>query len=160
MAEELHEPGTVVGPYEEARERALVFGILLQVSLCEFLLYLLLVGGVDDGDARTLEARSREASAPDTGQRAHDLVDGDELRAATLVVVDARLAAVEAEFSEEFQVARLPCRDALPHTPVFAVVMLGPPCEPCRHGYLCLLERGLRDVAKECLVERLSGWSI
>ena len=76
------------------------------------------MGGVDERDAGALEAGTREAASVDTGQLAHNLVDGDELGRTALVVVDGALARVEAQLAEELQVTRLPCRHSLAHPSV------------------------------------------
>ena len=83
---------SIVGLDPEDLEGALVFGELGEVFLSEDFFDILFVGGIDESDAGTLETGTREAAAIDSGEGAHDLVDGDELGGATLVVVDAGLA--------------------------------------------------------------------
>ena len=104
----LNKTCSVVWFYPEDLEGAFVFGELLQIFLGEGLLDGFLVGGIYESDAGTFEASTGEAAAIDSGEGTHDLVDGDELRGAALVIVDAGLAGVKAQFAEELQVARFP----------------------------------------------------
>ena len=115
------------------------------------------MGRIDQGDAGALETGTREATAIDTGESAHDIVNGNELGGATLVVMDAGFAAIERELAKELEVARLPCGDALAHTTVLAVEVLGTTGKALGHGNASFIEGGLGDVAQEGLVERLQG---
>ena len=150
-----NEPRPVVRLYEVNLERVLVLGELLQVAPRQLTLDIVLASGVYQRHAGALEARAGETTAVNARQRTHYLVDGDKLRRAALVVVDAALAAVEAEAPEQLQVAALPSRNALAHTPVLRIEVLGTQCKPTRHGYAGLLKSRLRDVSKEGLIERL-----
>ena len=149
----LFEAGAVVGAYPVDLESVLVFGELVEIAGGEGLGDTVFPGGIHEGDAGTLEAGTGETTAIDSRQGAHDVVDGDEFRAAALVVVDAGLATVEAKPSEEFQIARFPGSDTLSHAAVFRIEMLGAAGEALRHGDACLLEGGLGNVAQEGLVE-------
>ena len=149
--------GTVVGLNPEDLEGAFVLGELGEVALGEDLLDFCFVGRVDQGDAGAFEAGTREATAVDAGEAAHDFVDGDELGGAALVVVDAGFATVERELSEELEVACFPGCDTLAHTTVFAVEVLCTAGEAGGHGDTGLIEGGLGDIAQEGLIEGFQG---
>ena len=138
-------------------EGAFVLGELGEVALGEDFLDFCFVGRVDEGDAGAFEAGTTEAAAIDAGEGAHDLVDGDELGGAALVVVDAGLATVEREFSEELEVACFPSGDTLAHTTVLAVEVLCTAGEAGGHGDAGLVKGGLGDVAQEGLIEGFQG---
>ena len=72
-----------------------IFWIFLEILLCEIALYLVLESGVNKCDDGSLESCARETAAIDPVHPAHDIIDGDKLGTATLVVVDAALARVE-----------------------------------------------------------------
>ena len=114
-------------------------------------------GGVDEGDAGALEAGAAEAAAVDAGGAAHGFVDGDELRGAAFVVVDAALAALEAELAEPREVAGLPGSHGLADAVVFAEEVLRPVGEARRHLLLVLAEHGAGGVTQEGLVLRAQG---
>lgn len=153
----LYKTSSVVGANPENLEGLFVFGELFQIFFGEDFLDVGLIGWVDQGDAGTLEASTRETSAIDSGEGAHDVVDGDELGGATLVVVDGALAGVKGEFAEELEIARLPSCNALAHAAVFRIEMLSAARKAGWHGNAGLLERGLRNIAEEGLIERLEG---
>ena len=155
FAKRLYETGTVVGTDPEDLEGALVFGELSEVFLGEGLFDGLFIGGIDEGNAGAFETGTRETTTIDTGETAHNLVDGDEFGRAALVVVDAGLAGVEGKFAEEFEIAGLPGGHALTHTTVLRIEMLRATGKTGWHGDAGLLERGLGDVAQEGLVEGL-----
>ena len=115
------------------------------------------MGWVDEGDAGAFEAGTREAPAIDSGEGAHDLVDGDEFGGTTLVVVDAGFTTVERELSEELEIACFPSGDTLAHTTVFAVEVLCTASEAGGHGDTGLIEGGLGDITQEGLIEGLQG---
>ena len=120
----IQESGTIVRTDPEHLEGAFVFGELLEIFLGQDLFDFSLMGRIDQGDTGTFETSTREASAIDSGEGAHDLVDGNELRGTTLVVMDGGLARVEGQLSEEFQVTRLPCSHTLTNTTVLRVKVL------------------------------------
>lgn len=138
-------------------EGLLVFGETFEVLFGELLTDAFLILGVYDGNAGSLEASATETAAIHSGEGAHDFVDGYELGRTAFVVVDAALATVEAELTEELEVAALPGGDTLTHAAVLAVEVLGTAGKALGHGNAGLLERGLGNVAKEGLVEHLEG---
>ena len=91
----IQKTGTIVGLDPEDLEGFFVFGELLEVAFGEDLFDILFVGGINEGDAGAFEAGTREAPAIDSGEGAHNLVDGDEFGGATFVVVDGGLATIE-----------------------------------------------------------------
>ena len=147
--------GSVVGFHPEHLESLLVFRELIEVSLGELCLNLFFVGRVDEGDAGTLEAGSRETATPNARQFAHRLIDGNQLGAATFVVVDGAFAGIEGKLSKQLHISCFPSSYALAYATVFAVEMLGTTSETGRHGDARLLKRGLGNVAEEGLVEGL-----
>ena len=153
----LDKPRSIIGLHPEDLEGVFVFGILLEVGLGEATGYLFLVGWVNESDDSSLEAGAGEATTIDALHRADDVVDGDELRGAALVVVDGALAGVEAELPEELQVACLPGGHSLTDPAVFAVEVFGPAGKTGGHHVTRLIEHGLGDVPKVGLVEGLEG---
>ena len=149
--------GTVVGLDPEDTEGVLVLGELGEVALGEGLLDGVFLLGVDHGNDGSLEAGTGEAATIDAGEVLHDLVDGDELGGAALVVVDAGLAGVFAELAEEFEVAILPGTHTLANTTELAIEVLGTTGEAGRHAVASLLEGLVGDVAEEGFVEGLEG---
>lgn len=128
-----------------------------EVLLAHALLDRVAAGGVDEGDAGALEAGTAEAAAVDAGGAAHGFVDGDELRGAAFVVVDAALAALEAELAEPREVAGLPGGDGLADAVVFAEEVLRPVGEARGHLIFVLAVHGAGGVAQEGLVLRAQG---
>ena len=151
----LFEPCPIIGLYPVDLEGVLVFGELFEITGGEFAGDVLFLGGIDEGDAGSLEAGTGETATIDTGQGAHDVVDGDEFRTATLVIMDAGLTTVKTKFAEEFEITRFPGGDTLTYTAVFRIEMFGPAGKTLWHGDARLVESGLGDVAEESLIERL-----
>ena len=89
-------PCPIIWFHEIDFECMLIFRELLKVASGQLSLYFFLIRRVYDGYTRPLEARSRETSTIDAWQGSHNLVDGNQLWRATLVVVDTALAAVKA----------------------------------------------------------------
>ena len=135
----------------------LVLRELCEVLVADTLLDRVAAGGIDEGDAGALEAGAAEAAAVDAGGAAHSLVDGDELRGAAFVVVDAALAALEAELAEPLEVASLPGGDGLADAVVFAEEVLGPVGEALGHPVLVPAVHRAGGVAQEGLVLRAQG---
>ena len=115
----LFEPGPIIGLYPVDLEGVLVFGELFEITGGEFAGDVLFLGGIDEGDAGSLETGTRETAAIDTRQGAHDVVDGDEFGTATFVIMDAGLTTVETKFAEEFEITRFPSGDTLTYAAVF-----------------------------------------
>ena len=118
-SDRLYKSGAVVGEDPEDLEGALVFGELFQISFGEHFFDVGFIGGIDQGDAGAFETGTREATAVNTGERTHDVVDGNEFGRAAFIVVDGALARIEREFAEELEVTRFPSRDTLTHATVF-----------------------------------------
>ncbi len=135
----------------------LVLRELREVLLADTLLDRVAADGVDEGDAGALEAGAAEAAAVDAGGAAHGFVDGDELRGAAFVVVDAALAALKAELAEPREVPRLPGSYGLADTVVFAEEVLRPVGEARGHLIFVLTVHGAGGVAQEGLVLRAQG---
>lgn len=152
-----YKTGTIVGLCPINAKGLFILRELLEIFLREHPLYLCLIGRIDQGDAGALEAGTREAPAIDTREGAHDIIDGNELGGATLVIMDAGFAAIEREFAKEFEVARLPSGGALAHTTVLAIEVLGTTGKALGHGNARFIEGGLGDVAQEGFIERPQG---
>lgn len=136
-------------------ETAFVFGEHTEVFGGDLFAYLVALGGIDQGNAGALESGSTETASVDTVGLAHDVVDGYELFATALVVLDGTLAALETELAEEGEVAGFPRGDSLAHALVFAVEVLGTTGEARGHLVLGEVEGFFGDVAQEGLVEAL-----
>ena len=148
----LYKSRPIVTLTETNLERVLILRELRQVLFRDRLLDAILLGRIDQGDARAFEAGAGEATAVDAVGGEHGLVDSLELGAAAFVVVDAGIAAGLAQGAEPFQVAGLPGGDAFADAFVFAVEVLGPPSKARRHFVAVTLVHALRDIAQEGLV--------
>jgi len=71
--------------------------------------------------------------------------------------MDTGFAAIERELAEELEVARLPSGNALAHTTVLAIEVLGTTGKALGHGNARFIEGGLGNVAQEGFIERLQG---
>ena len=153
----LNKSGSVVGVAEKGLVGFLVLRESREVLLADALLDLGFPGRVHEGDAGALEAGAAETPAVDAGGVAHGFVDGDQLRGAAFVVVDAALAALEAQLAEPFEVAGLPGGHGLADAVVFAEEVLRPVGETCGHLLFVLAVEGARGVAQEGLVLGAQG---
>ena len=115
--------------------------------------YPVLICRVYKGNYSTLESRTGKAAAIDSLQRAHDIVDGDQLGTAALIIADAAFTGVENKLSEKREIARLPCSHPLAHAAVFRIEMFGTAGEPGRHHVAGLVESLLGDVPQESFLE-------
>ena len=131
-----------------------VFWELREIAAGEFAGDVLFLGRIDKSDAGSFESGPAETSSIDPREGAHDFIDSDKFRTSTLVVVDTGLTTVETEFTEEFEIACFPSRDALTNASVFRIEMFGTTGKTLRHGDARLLVGGLGNVAEEGLVER------
>ena len=89
-------------------EGVLILWELREVFLCDFLFNLFLLRGINEGNAGTFEACSRETTAIDAIRGEHGFVDGYQLRTTTLVVVDAALTRSFDKTAKPLQVTGLP----------------------------------------------------
>ena len=153
----LNKSCSVVGAAEVHEEGVAVLGELGEILLGDLAADGLLLQRVHERDASALEAGAGEAAAVDAVGREHRLVDGDELGAAALVVVDGGFTRSLDEGAEPLQVAVLPGGDTFTHPLVLGEEMLRPPDEAGRHIIAVPLEHRLRHVPEECLVLRLQG---
>ena len=85
-------------------EGILILWELGEVFLSDFLFYLFLLRGINEGDAGTLEACPRETTAIDAVGGEHSFVDSNEFWTTTLIVVDATLARSLDKATEPLQV--------------------------------------------------------
>ena len=69
--------------------------------------------------------------------------------------MDRTLARVKREFSEKFQITRLPGRNSLAHTTILRIEVFRPTGKSRRHRDTCLLESRLRNIPQKRLVKRL-----
>lgn len=153
----LDESGSFVAVAEEDLESVFVLREPGEVLLRHLLPDLLPAGGVRQRDAGALEAGPAEAAAPDARGAAHGFVNGNQLRGAAFVVVDAALATLEGEAPEPGDVARFPGGHAFADAVVFAEEVFRPAGETLRHLILVTPVHRARDVAQEGLVLRPQG---
>ena len=131
-----------------------IFGEHTEILFGDMLPYLFTLCRIGEGDAGALETSSTEATAIDAIGLTHDIIDGYQLFTATLIVLDTALAALEAELTEEGQVACFPCGDALTHALVLTIEMLGTAGKAGRHLLTGEVVSFLGYIAKEGLVQR------
>ena len=101
-----------------------IFGEHTEILIGDMLTYLFTLCRIGEGDAGALETCSTETTAIDAIGLAHDIIDGDQLFATTLIVLDTALATLETELPKEGKIACLPCGDSLAHALVFTIEML------------------------------------
>ena len=89
-------------------EGVLILWELGEVFLCYFLFYLFLLRGINEGNAGTFEACSRETTTIDAIRGEHGFVDGYQLRTTALIVMDAALARSLDKTAKPLQVTGLP----------------------------------------------------
>ena len=122
---QLYETCSVVGLTEMDFEGLGIFGEHTEILFGDMLTYLFTLCRISKSNACTLEACSTETTAIDAIGLTHDIIDGYQLFTATLIVLDTALATLEAELTKEGEIACLPSGDALTHTLVLTIEMLG-----------------------------------
>ena len=134
-----------------------ILGEHAEVLLGDTLADGILLTGIDQGDAGAFEAGTTETATVDTLGLTHDVVDGDQLFATALVVLDAALATLEAEFAKEVEVTGLPSGDALTDTLVLAVEVLGTAGKAGGHLLFGEVVGLFGNIAQVGFVETLEG---